>query len=314
MIPGVVAGQMPSDSGPWSLSILEANPPIVAKSLRTVILGINAPTHVLCGDGGAYRFKATSLTELDVASRNWVSVVNEAGDFYMFAPDGSETFVQTSADYGSSWSDGVSANAALNAVTSKFSFVIVGVGNGVCRRATRPDGVFTWSTESIPAGDYRHIAYSSSLDLYVATLASGTAYATSPDGITWTSRSMASYSFRTFAWNSSLNAFIGVEASALVVSADGLNWTRYDLSSIGNDFCTVQYYASQWVVVPRDISASPVIAVSPDLSTWSGVPVNVPVGAGANYSVSAVSGPTFALRTSELRLFGDSVLKLVYSA
>ena len=107
------------------------------------------------------------------------------------------------------------------------------VAVGISKCFTSTNGVM-WTSQTIPAGTYNSVAYSSTLALWVAVGAS--VCASSPDGITWTARTITAQTWQDVVWSATLSLFVAVSSDGgnkVITSTNGLTWI---LQSTTTDF------------------------------------------------------------------------------
>ncbi len=162
-------------------------------------------------------------------------------------------------------------------------FIAVGHGLSVDSAIiTSPDGV-TWVEQSNPRqGILRGLAYSPSLDLWVAVggdMFSGNAcyIITSADGITWVERisPQSTYGLQDVHWNDGIFVAVGKNAGIgafIITSSNGIDWTEQTSSNDVN-IQGVAYSLSLdlWVAVGVYNSGigGAIIITSPDAVTWT---------------------------------------------
>jgi hypothetical protein len=158
------------------------------------------------------------------------------------------------------------------------------VGTSVA--ATSPAGV-SWTTRTIPAGDYRGVARNGSV---FAAVGSSVA-ATSPDGITWTARTIPAGTYFAVIWTGS--QFVAVGTNVAATSPDGITWTARTIPAAS--YRSVAWSGSVLLAVaPTGVAAS-----SPDGITWT---ARAP-GIGSGTYTVIWSGARFVV-------FGDSAAAL----
>jgi hypothetical protein len=164
----------------------------------------------------------------------------------------------------------------------------VAVGASVC--ATSPDGV-TWTSRTIPAGTYEAVTWGNGLFVAVGQ----SKCATSPDGITWTARTIPAGNYRGVAWNGTTFAAAGYSWAA--TSSDGITWTSRTIT--GTQHRALVWTGSLFVAVGLEVSTSP------DGVTWTARTIAPGVGTmyGAAWSGSVLlatgsSGPAATAMTS----------------
>jgi len=182
----------------------------------------------------------------------------------MTSPDG-ETWTSRTI-YNSNW-------RSISWVSSISRFVAVSEGY----TAISADGItwtetkqYTyqhgWNTSAVPSNSYAFLAYSPTLDLFVATTNGGTAsIISSPDGVTWTSRTVPSGSHMPngLCWSPAISKFIGLSGTNYVSSSDGITWSTgaHGLAVGANSVCSS---SSLIVAVGNNL-----VATSTDGVTWT---------------------------------------------
>lgn len=144
---------------------------------------------------------------------------------------------------------------------------LVGVGLNTAKTSVYG---FTWTTQTIDAGDWRDVAYANSLGMWAAVKSGATTtdVATTTDGITWTSRTTPALSggFVAIAWSPTISLFAAVSintgTSAIITSPDGITWTTRTCPSNG-------YYAITWGAGLFIAVGNTGISTSPDGVTWT---------------------------------------------
>lgn len=159
---------------------------------------------------------------------------------------------------------------------------------GLSVAATSPDAV-TWTSRTIPAGNYYGLAWDGSV---FAAVGYASKAATSPDGITWTSRTIPAGDYNDVAWSGSVFAAVG-DASKVATSSDGITWTARTIPA-GN-YIAVAWNGSVFVAVGTNVAAT-----SPDGITWTArtIPAGSYYGVAWNGSVFAAVGLSSAAATS----------------
>lgn len=118
---------------------------------------------------------------------------------------------------------------------------------GTLYYATSWGGTLNSVTTGI-AGTLASVAYSPTLDLFVAVFASGTTtvgalqrrVVTSTDAINWTIRDSPIAAYRSVTWSSTLGLFIAVgDSGACMVSSNGTSWTAVNVP-VQNWKCVIQ--------------------------------------------------------------------------
>jgi hypothetical protein len=153
------------------------------------------------------------------------------------------------------------------------------VAVGADTAATSPDGV-SWTTQTIPAGDYRAVAWSGSIFAAVGRLG---AAATSPDGVTWTDRTIPAGDYLSVTWAGSL--FVAVGDNRCATSPDGITWTARTIPA-------GYYYGVTWSgTALAAVGLAGVAATSPDGITWTAR--TMPSSTGAYLGIAS-NGALFA--------------------
>lgn len=138
----------------------------------------------------------------------------------------------------------------------------------------------TWTGATVTAAEWRSVAWSPTLQLFVAlnwNVAALPSAAYSADGITWTTTTVPSprntFHYR-IEWASGLNKFITVPYinTTVLQSSDGITWTN------AGTIASAQWRNVVWASGPNILvavaSSGILIATSPDGTTWTqrGVP------------------------------------------
>ena len=185
-----------------------------------------------------------------------IVIVGEVGTI-LTSPDGVTYTTQTS---------GTTYN--LLGIANNSSGLNVAVGNNGTNPIilSSPDGV-TWTSRTSPVTNILNaVAYSSSLNLFVAVGANG-ALITSPDGVTWTNHSIlstVSLSGVAFANTIFLALGSGSGAGSIYTSPDGITWTS-QTSGTTHNLLGATYLGSTYIVV----GTSGTILTSTNGTTWT---------------------------------------------
>ena len=138
----------------------------------------------------------------------------------------------------------------------------------------------TWTSRTIPTGDYESVTWSGSLFVAVG----GNKVATSPDGVTWTSRTMVAGTFHAVTWTGSVFVAVG-QSGVAATSPDGVTWTSRDSMPSGY-FWALAWNGAMLVAVGLDSCAT-----SPDGVTWTSR--TIPAGPFFSYRGVAWNGSVF---------------------
>jgi hypothetical protein len=91
-----------------------------------------------------------------------------------------------------------------------------------------PFNLREFELHTTPSNAYFSVAYSSTLNLFVAvgdSAGTTTHIMTSPDGVTWTARTSPNESYFEVCWASGLSLFVAVGTNCVATSPDGITWT-----------------------------------------------------------------------------------------
>lgn len=158
---------------------------------------------------------------------------------------------------------------------------------------TSPDGSTWTQVTAVPAGLWRSVAYSTTVDLLVVVGVNG--IMTSPDGATWTARTSPVTDLRAVTWSPEQDEFVALGSAGIVSSADGVTWTQI-ASPAANAWESVTWSAE----LSRYVGTSP----SGTLRTLTGV---VPTVAGAPiHLVATLVGDVAELAWSEPAFNGNA--------
>ena len=138
------------------------------------------------------------------------------------------------------------------------------------------DGL-TWSDDSLANAEiWQEVAYSASLNLFVAVSAAGstTSVMTSPDGVIWTLRTLPFIkSFSSVLWIPFLNLFIATAIDAVgsdvATSPDGITWTSRTTTGSTGLYGIAFDPTSNLIVVCDANNAGSNILTSSDGITWT---------------------------------------------
>ncbi len=158
-----------------------------------------------------------------------------------FVTVGGSGTILTSPD-GITWTPRTSGStASLTGVAwSGSAYVVVGTST-----ALRSTNGIDWFAQTIQAGLYDHVAWSSALSLFVAVGANGL-ISTSPDGTIWTERKRGQFpDLNDIIWDGAKFVAVG-SGGEIVVSSDGIQWKTV---SSGSDLENVVWTGSKFVAV-----------------------------------------------------------------
>ena len=217
--------------------------------------------------------------------------------------------------------DGITWQIVLNIAPDLFSvcagqgiFVAVGQNGTVI---TSPDGL-AWTTQvPVATGTLWSVAYSSTLNLFIATGGYGATIIASPDGVTWTVQvnGIATNQWYSITFGAGLFVAVGISgvANRVATSPDGVTWTMRTPAA-DNPWLSVTYGAGLFVAV-SDAGAGNRVMTSPDGITWTirssaadnawgsvtyggGLFVAVASTGVANRVMTSPDGITWTIRTS----------------
>src|SRR5574341_756833 len=154
---------------------------------------------------------------LPVTYHNVNDVAWDGSKFVAVKSDGS---ILTSPT-GSDWTPQASITTSmLQGITwSGSKFCVVGLGTA----ATSTNGT-AWTTTTITAAFLDRVAWSNTLNMFVAVDPLGGHIQTSPDCVTWTDKPQPSKGLFNIAWAN--NQFLAVGSPGeIITSSDGVNWT-----------------------------------------------------------------------------------------
>ena len=120
-----------------------------------------------------------------------------------------------------------------------------------------------------PASNFTGIAWSSTLNLFAATVIGSTAtFYTSPDGITWTVRTApATSAWVGIAWNGTSFCAIGnTSGTTAATSTDGITWTLRTLPGTGT-WSSIAWNGTVFCAIASQ--SGTMAATSPDGTTWT---------------------------------------------
>lgn len=143
----------------------------------------------------------------------------------------------------------------------------VAVGGGTTTAATSTDGI-TWISRGSPLGGTGFTAFWYAYrSVWLAGSTNGVY--TSPDGITYTSRRAGNFTF-CFAVNTAGLVAAGLNATTIITSTDGVNWTNRAFSSGTSGVLSIAFSPplNLWVAVGGFSTHS--IMTSTDTITWTG--------------------------------------------
>jgi hypothetical protein len=195
------------------------------------------------------------------------------------------------------------SSTLVNGFAYGLTYVAVGrnVANTAGVAAISSDGI-TWSSTSIPVGDWRGVAWNGSVFCAVGqNLALNTGIvATSPDGITWTAGTIPNGGYRAVIWFPAAGLFIaqgGTFGTNTATSPDGVVWTDHNIATAGGAYKAQA--ANNTIVVAHGSNTANNVAFSNDGTTW-GVTSDARDGncAAWNGGIFAALGVTGSLATS----------------
>lgn len=135
-----------------------------------------------------------------------------------------------------------------------------------------------WTERTAPTSTWRDIAYSPSLNLYVAVADVGTdRVMTSTDGITWFARTASDTAagWRSVTWSPALNLFVAVAytgTNRIMTSPNGVTWTtRTGVTSQWVDVKWVPELSLFVAVSGVSIGTGVMVMTSPNGTTWTGI-------------------------------------------
>ena len=159
----------------------------------------------------------------------------------------------------------LSASAAWKS-TAYGNDIFVAVSTNIV--ATSVDGA-TWTTGTIPTGNWRSVAFGNGRFVVVAT--SGTTALYSTDGLSWTPVTIPSGEYRSVVYGNAVSAWVTVSANTNkgAVSLDnGATWTQTTLGE-GAEWNSVAFGNGKFVAVSLSDSTLTQTAYSTDGTTWS---------------------------------------------
>ncbi len=221
---------------------------------------------------------------------------------------GSTAFTETQAAYLSSVTPGtVTASKALVVDSSKNISTINSLTattlNGTTMSLTNQSVPFaTWTTPSAPGAAFHQIAYSPTLDMYIATVIElpGPAqlnylYKSTDGGVTWTTQTLPATRYWSGAvWSPTAGRFIVIsQANDSIYSSDGTTWTTG--ANIGASGCyQLTYSASRGYVFAQGLSGTNMYYTT-NASSWSALATGgLPTHAHSNKVIAATNFLMFA--------------------
>lgn len=154
---------------------------------------------------------------------------------------------------------------------------LVAVGSASSQKITTSPDAITWTLQGqggwSPTDNPLDIAFSPSLNLFVAVTPKTNGVYTSPDGLTWTQQTSTSFAPRGVSWSEALALFVVVGGGdGIVSSPDGVTWTSRRTGSVNHVLNAVRWSAAAglFMTVGADTTggAAP-CRTSPDGVTWT---------------------------------------------
>jgi len=135
---------------------------------------------------------------------------------------------------------------------------------------TSPDGLnWTEHTNATPNDEpWQRIAYGNGMYVAIVGLGSGDKIASSPDGTNWTGHGQGDLVWWDVTFGNGVFVVVSYHTSEVAVSADGVNWTRYDPTLDGTHWSSIAYGAGLFVAVGEDAGGND-IKTSPDGINWT---------------------------------------------
>jgi len=134
--------------------------------------------------------------------------------------------------------------------------------------AISTDNGITWSSMTMPSGQWKRLSYGNGLWVALSGNASASStYATSTDGVTWTSRTMPASAFwYTLGFGNGYFIAATYGGSTAYRSSDGINWTPYSIG-VARNWRDISYGGGTWVLVADNNSACRIS--TNDGASWS---------------------------------------------
>ena len=208
---------------------------------------------------GVLFWTATKISSTVTPSTYFSTLMDSASRAALFttivSPSGTITGALNFDDCALEWAANVTVNSLIAATpigAAASNNVIVAPGQGETAVAVGANAVMTstngstWVSRTPSEGNtWNAVAYSPSLDLFVAVAEDGTnRVMTSPDGITWTNRTAAEQNQWTdVTWSPSLGIFVAVAQTGtnrVMYSSNGTSWTAASASA------AVQWQRVRW--------------------------------------------------------------------
>jgi hypothetical protein len=218
----------------------------------------------------------STISTINFMNNNQVVVNNNLGRW--IALGRANNMIAYSDDNGVNWVGLGSSIFSIYGlcVVSNGSIIVSGGGGGINSNtlAHSSDGINWIALGNSMFGEWcQRIAWSPTLNLFVAVGTGGATHARSSNGINWTGSSAIFTEGRGVGWGNGMFIMVGVGAHSFARSTDGINWTAYTSKTI---FSTrgfnVAYNGQIWVAVGQGTNS---IAHSSDGITWTGLGLSI---------------------------------------